>query len=71
MKKTASKRDVIIFLADGKKRKLVNDHQMPVNDFIHPLNYSPDYKNHLNIRVIPMNYKFQRKFYERYLKLKK
>ncbi len=52
-------------------RRLVNENSYPVKDLIHPLQYSPDPKNASRISLIPMNYKFQRKFYEQYKKLRK
>lgn len=70
---TSSKRKFIQFMTSGKLKQLVNDNESDTAnyDFVHPLEYSPDYKNYPNITIIPMNYKFQRKFYEQYLMHKK
>jgi hypothetical protein len=65
------KKEFQIFMAKGKKPNLMNEHDLPARDFLHPLKYSKNIKKKPAVYLIPMNYKFQRKFYEHYLDLKK
>lgn len=67
----ASKREFQIFMAQGKKNQVINEHDLPVNSFCHPLQYTKKMNRKSRVHLIPMNYKFQRKFYDNYLELKK
>ena len=70
-KYNVTKKDFQVFMATGKQSKLVNEHDLPAQNFLHPLKYSRNIKRKPAVFLIPMNYKFQRKFYEHYLELKK
>lgn len=70
-KRNISKREFITFMASGKNPKLINENSSPAINFIHPLTYSPKSDKNKTVLLIPMNYKFLRKFYERYRKMKK
>ena len=68
---SASKRDFIKFMASGKKKNFINEHDEKPLEFVHPLQHSSEFKSLPDACLIPMNYKFQRKFYERYISMKK
>ena len=59
-----SRETFVRYFTNGKKPKLQNDNEEPLQSLIHPLIYSEDPKNHPDILQIPMGYHFQRNFFE-------
>jgi hypothetical protein len=53
-------RKLVAALAGAKKPALVNEHEHPIEEMVHPLAFSLDVKTHEGMQAIPMNYKFQR-----------
>ncbi len=53
----------------GEVEELINDHNSPVDEFVHPLIHSVDVKNHPEMEAIPMCYKTSRGILKKYKKL--
>ncbi len=58
-------------MANNSKSALINDHNAPIAECVHPLIYSKDLKNHPDMHTIPVAYSFQRRFYKLFQELKK
>ncbi|UYP44933.1 hypothetical protein NEF87_001218 [Candidatus Lokiarchaeum ossiferum] len=59
------------FMASNSPSALINDHNAPLAEMVHPLTYSMDFKKHPDMLAIPVAYSFQRNFYKLFKELKK
>lgn len=68
----ASESEFIHFLTENRgKKNLVNDHDRPLSEMIHPLMYSSDPKNSPSMCAIPSFYKMGRSMSSIYKMIRK
>ena len=59
------------YMANNSPSALINNHNAPLAEMVHPLVYSKDFKKHPDMLAIPVAYSFQRNFYKLFKELKK